>query len=568
MKLDLLDAQNTVAARLDHWKSNRMVQRLWEGDASVWSGSDEPRWLGWLRVIEHQRPQIPRYQKLAREIPAAGLNTALLLGMGGSSLCPEVLRLTFGVATGAVDVQVLDSVVPAQVRATVGSLPLQATLAIVASKSGSTIEPNVQRQYLAEVLASAVGNAEVGNRFLAITDPGTKMDHLARELGFRDIVHGDPTIGGRFSALSPFGLVPAALLGIDLADWLDRAAAMAAACGPEISPADNPGVHLGVVIGTLARDHGRDKLTLLLSPSIASLGAWLEQLIAESTGKHGKGIVPIDGEPEASLDCYGKDRAFIAVELASEPIDPARLDSIRKAGHPLVRITLNDRRDLAGEFFRWEIATAAMGAELGINPFDQPDVESAKIKARALAAAFTESGQLPTITPLATSEGIALFADGPNTAALTAHDPPNDLAALLRAHFARIQPGDYFGINAYLERCAATMEPLQRLRQIILEHKHVATTLGFGPRFLHSTGQLHKGGPNHGVFLQITAEETQDLPIPGERFTFGQLTQFQALGDFDVLCERNRRILRLQLGQDLPSGLARLVQLVEKAVRS
>jgi len=562
------DYAEEVQSTLDDWRRGGKLRRLWSRDASLWSDRDEASWLGWLDALASSESNASVLTEIARRARREDVEHVVVMGMGGSSLCPDVLSRTFGPAEGSPEVLVLDSTVPSQVAAVDKRIDPARTLFIVPSKSGGTIEPNsfkayfwarVEREVDGEVEGEVAGTRETGgrgetgergtpgSRFVAITDPGTKLDQLANEEGFSAIAHGDPTIGGRFSALSVFGMLPASALGIDLEDFLARTSLMIDSCGAFVPPASNPGVGLGVILGTLARQ-GRDKLTLVTSPGIASLGAWLEQLIAESTGKQSRGIVPVDGETLTSPGAYGRDRLFVQLCLDGEesPEEEAALTALEEAGHPVVRIRLRDARDLGQEFFRWEVATAVAGAILGINPFDQPDVEAAKIEARGLMQSYEEKGSLPAETPFLEESGLALYADERNTRALG----EGDLAARLRSHIARIAPGDYFAINAYVEMNPEHDEELQQLRHAVRDHAQVATTLGYGPRFLHSTGQLHKGGPNRGVFLQITADDAEDLEIPGQRYTFGVLKNAQAQGDFAVLAQRERRVLRVHLGSE------------------
>jgi transaldolase/glucose-6-phosphate isomerase len=561
-------AEAAVRAALDNWRAGDKVRRLWDGDASLWSGTDENQWLGWLHVVESQREQGQQFTRLAQDVRQAGFRHVLLLGMGGSSLCPDVLKKTFGAVAGYPELLVLDSTVPAQIRTCDRHLDPAKTLFIVSSKSGTTIEPNVFKQYFLERTRQTVGGERAGAHFVAITDPKTKLNNVAKADGFRHIFPGVPSIGGRFSALSNFGMVPAAAMGLDVLQLLDRAEVMVHACASCVPPEQNPGVTLGLILGTLAKQ-GRDKVTFITSPGIGSLGAWLEQLLAESTGKEGKGLIPVDGELVGPPEVYGQDRLFVYVRLESAPSreQDAAVQALEKAGQPLVQIAVAGPMDLGQEFFRWEIATAVAGSVLGINAFNQPDVEAAKVAARNLTSAYEQSGRLPDEKPVLREGGLALFADGRNADALaTASGGARTVAAYLKAHLGRIKPGDYFAINAYLEMNETNDKELQALRHAVRDAKRVATTLGYGPRFLHSTGQLHKGGPNSGVFLQITSDDAEDLPIPGQKFTFGILKRAQAQGDFEVLAERGRRILRVHLGPDVPAGLATLRELMQKAV--
>jgi glucose-6-phosphate isomerase len=521
------------------WRQGDCTQRLWAGDASLWTGRDEARWLGWLAAPREQQEQLPTYLALAESARAEDLSHALLLGMGGSSLCCEVLAETFGSAGGCPELVVVDSTVPAQVRSVEARIDPARTLCIVSSKSGGTVETDVLRRHF-------FARIDDPRRFLAITDPGSALEQRARQEGWRAITHGDPEIGGRFSALSPFGLVPAALIGIAVDDLLARARRLAR--HPE------PALELGVALGALARA-GRDKLTLVTSPGLASLGAWLEQLIAESTGKNGVGIVPIDGETPLAPADYGEDRVFAYVRLASAP-DPAQdsfAEELLAAGRPVLRIDVSEPAELGAEFLRWELATAAAGSVLGIHPFDQPDVEAAKVAARELIAGYEETGSLPQAEPLLREGVFELYADEASAASLAELGDPR---AVLRAHLARLGAGDYLALNAFVERCDAHATPLAELRDAVARHSGCATTLGFGPRFLHSTGQLHKGGPEGALVLEVTAHDAADLAIPDQRISFGVLKDAQAGGDFAVLCARGRRALRVHIASgDVAEGL-------------
>lgn len=559
-----------VRAALDDWQSGGKVRRLWDGDASLWSGGDEGQWLGWLHALDEpgRRATMTRLKAIAQDVRSLGVRDVLLMGMGGSSLCPEVLKLTFGHLAGWPDLHVLDSTVPAQVAAFRDAVDLNATVGIVASKSGGTTEPNVFRQYFQDQIGRAIAPEPAGSRMIAITDPGTKMQTIAEENGFRHIAHGVPTVGGRFSALTSFGLVPAAVMGLDVEDFLRRAGEMVKACGPETRAEANPGVRLGCVLGTLAERFGRDKVTLVTSPLIGDLGAWLEQLIAESTGKAGQGLIPVDGEAIGDPSTYGADRLFVYVRLdaAASAQQDAQVAALEAAGHPVVRISMDDPMDLGGEFFRWEVATAVVGSILGINAFNQPDVEASKIKTRELSAEYARTGVAPEETSIADGGGVKLYTDSRNADSLARAALTPEPVDYLRAHLSRFEIGDYFALTAYLPMNAETLGPLQEIRHLVRDARSVATTLGFGPRFLHSTGQLHKGGPNTGVFLQITSDDALNLPIPGETYTFGLLKRFQAQGDFAVLAERGRRALRVHLGADVADGLAKLCDLVKQAL--
>jgi hypothetical protein len=481
--------------------------------------------------------------------------------MGGSSLCPDLLRATFGQTPGFPELLVLDSTDPAQVRAFESRVDPGRTLFIVSSKSGTTLEPNIFKEYFFERVKQAVGPDKAGARFVAITDPGSQLEGIARAEGFRHVLFGRASIGGRYSALSDFGLGPAAAMGLDVARLLAAAQAMARACAADGPAEENPGAALGVLMGTLAR-RGRDKVTLVASPGIHDLGAWLEQLLAESTGKAGMGVIPVDREPLGPPEVYGSDRLFVHLRLDSAP-DAAQdraVARLQAAGQPVVRIAVPEPYHVAAEFFRWEFATAVAGAVLGINPFDQPDVEASKVATRRLTAEVERTGRLPEETPILEADGLRLFADPRNASELLAGG--RTLAGILRTHLGRIRPGDYVALLAYVEMTAAHEAALTAIRTRVRDRARVATCLGFGPRFLHSTGQAYKGGPNSGVFLQITCDDARDLPVPGRRYTFGAVKAAQARGDLEVLAERGRRALRVHLGPDVPAGLAALARAI------
>jgi transaldolase/glucose-6-phosphate isomerase len=562
------DLAAAVKASLEDWRLTRKVQRLWAGDASLWTGADEGSWLGWLGITEDQQAHGARWQRLADEVQRTGFSHLLLLGMGGSSLCPDVLRQAFGKRDGYPDLRVLDSTDPAQIKRFEDAIDLANTLFVVSSKSGTTLEPNILKDYFFERARHAVGAGEAGNRFVAITDPGSKLQQLAESDGFRHVFFGLPSIGGRYSALSDFGMVPAAAAGIDVRRLLDRAEEVVQACASCVPAAENPGVVLGTILGVLVR-HGRDKVTIVASPGIRGFGAWLEQLLAESTGKQGKGVIPVDREPLGPPEVYGRDRLFVYVRLDAAP-DAAQDEAVaalERAQQPVVRISVADPYDLGGEFFRWEMATAVAGSIIGINPFDQPDVEASKVATRRLTADYAKTGSLPPEAPVLEDGGITLFADEQNAAAVRqAADGERSLAGYLRAHLSRLAAGEYFALLAFLEMNEAHDRHLQALRRAVRDAKGVATCLGFGPRYLHSTGQAYKGGPNTGVFLQITGDDALDLPVPGQPYTFGVVKAAQARGDLQVLAERGRRALRVHLGGDAAAGLAALQAALEQAL--
>ena len=559
--------RRSVETHLEEWKAANKIERVWKKDASLWTSGDEARWLAWLDVPERAKTFVRELTAFAAEVQKDGFTHVALLGMGGSSLCPEVLERTFGSKRGFPKLEVLDSTDPQQIAALEKRLDLAKTLFVVASKSGSTLEPTIFEQYFWDRAVKTVGAAQAARHFVAITDPGSKLEASARAKNFRRIFSGEAAIGGRFSALSNFGLVPAALLGIDLERYVDRACEMMRAC-KNADAANNPGAVLGAILGVAAKA-GRDKLTLVLSPELASMGAWLEQLIAESTGKLGKGIVPVDLEPLGEPAQYGNDRLFVYVRLANSPngYQDGAMSALEKAGQAVVRIHVGDVLDMGAGFFRWEFATAVAGAILGIHPFDQPDVEASKLATKALTNEYEKNGSLPAEKPFFVEGALELHTDARNAAALQKGAGPNaNLAGVLRALFEQTRPGDYFGVLAYIEMNAAHAEELAQIRKAVRDERHIATVLEFGPRFLHSTGQAYKGGPNSGVFLQITADDAHDLAVPGSKYTFGTVKSAQARGDFQVLSERGRRCLRVHVHGDLKQGLAKLRSAAKQAL--
>jgi transaldolase/glucose-6-phosphate isomerase len=553
-----------VDAALTDWTKNDKVRRLWRADAALWSGADENHWLGWLGIADDQVAHSEHLTSLVAEVKQAGFKHALLLGMGGSSLCPEVLRLTFGKIDGFPELHVLDSTDPAQIKAIEAKIDLKNTLFIVSSKSGGTLEPNIYKQYFFARAKEAVGEKEAGNRFIAITDPESKMQHVAENDKFRHIFFGWPSIGGRYSALSNFGMVPAAVMGVDVGKFLGRTEEMVHACGATVPAAENPGVVLGAILGTLAVN-GRDKVTIVSSPGISDLGAWLEQLLAESTGKMGKGIVPVDREQLTNAKNYGNDRvfAYLRLETAPDRDQDAAIEALEKAGQPVVRIAVAEPYALGEEFFRWEIATAVAGSIIGINAFNQPDVEASKIETRKLTSEYEATGKLPAEEPFFEGDGVKLYADAKNADALKRG---KTLVEILKTHLNQAGAGDYFALLGYVTMNAENEAALQTMRHAVRDSKKVATVLGFGPRFLHSTGQAYKGGPNSGVFLQITCDDAADLAVPEQKYTFGVVKAAQARGDFAVLAERGRRALRVHLGKNVKAGLGKLEAAVAQAL--
>jgi transaldolase/glucose-6-phosphate isomerase len=554
-----------VDASTEDWRASGKIRRLWHHDKSVWTGDDENKWLGWLN--SGAAADIADYEDFAHRVKGQHFTDAVVLGMGGSSLGPEVLAQTFDKQPGFPKLHVLDSTDPAQVRTMQASIDLADTLFIVSSKSGGTTEPNVMKDYFFERVSETIGAEKAGHRFIAVTDPGSSLEKVANKQGFARTFYGDPAIGGRYSVLSPFGLVPGAAAGIDLRTLLTHTLAMVRSCGPDVPPQENPGVQLGLAIG-LAGLEGRDKVTILSSSKIADFGAWAEQLIAESTGKDGKGLIPIDGETLGDVASYGNDRFFIDIrtEGESDAAHDRKLAALEQAGHPVVRIVMKSIEHIGQEFFRFEMAVAVAGSVLGINPFNQPDVEAAKIKTRELTAAFEKTGSLPTERPVVSTDTVDIYTDDNNAAALRKAGADGDLGSWLKAHLARASADDYVALLAYIERNAAHIGSLQQMRLEVRDKRHVATCAEFGPRFLHSTGQAYKGGPDSGVFLQITADDARDLAVPGQKASFGVIKAAQARGDFGVLTERGRRALRVHLKGDLASGLTMLDRAISEAL--
>ena len=551
------ELEDQVRAEAETWIKENTIARIWSKDATVWTSDDEAKWLGWLGIVDTEISRTTPYRRLSADIEGSAFKNVLLMGMGGSSLCPEVLAVTFGKQT----FHILDSTVPAQVKAVESKLDLANTLFIVASKSGSTLEPNCFKQYFFDRVSQI--SDKPGNQFVAITDPGSKMEQIAKDEGFRHIFYGEPEIGGRFSALSAFGLAAAAAIGLDVEILLQRANEMVDVCRNG-DPNENPGALLGIVLGTCHRA-GRDKLTIMASPEIYDLGAWLEQLIAESTGKNGVAIIPVDREPvpdEAEGASYSDDRLFVHLSRKGSATDDGQyrlLEELERAGHPVVRIELESLYHISQEFFRWEFATAVAGSIMRINPFNQPDVESAKIEARKLTDEYERNGSLADEQPFYEADGIALFSNESNAYDLSsAIDGDGSLAAYLTAHVSRLKENDYFALLAYVQMNPENDGVLQSIRNRVLSRASVATCLGFGPRFLHSTGQAYKGGPNSGVFLQITSDDEFDVPVPGQKYTFGVVKSAQARGDFQVLLDRGRRALRLHIRGDVSAGLRRI----------
>ena len=554
-----------VESATEEWRASAKIRRLWQHDKSVWTGTDEDKWLGWLDGPA--RADIADYEDFAQRVKRQNFTDVVVLGMGGSSLGPEVLAETFAKKSGFPKLHVLDSTDPAQVRSMESAVDIARTLFIVSSKSGGTTEPNAMKDYFFDRVATAIGADKAGHRFIAVTDPGSSLEKVATKQGFARIFHGEPSVGGRYSVLSPFGLVPAAAAGIDVRALIKHTLAMVRSCGADVPPHENPGVQLGLAMG-LAGLEGRDKVTISASKKIADFGAWAEQLIAESTGKQGKGLIPIDGEPLADPEIYGNDRFFIDIRTDgdNDRVHDEKLDALERAGHPVVRIVMRSIDHLGQEFFRFEMATAIAGSILGINPFNQPDVEDAKVKTRELTAAFEKTGALPAEKPVMASREADLYTDDHNAADLRKAGADGDLRSWMRAHLGRSGADDYVALLAYIARDDAHIGALQDMRLKVRDRRHVATCAEFGPRFLHSTGQAYKGGPDSGVFLQITADDAKDLAVPGQKASFGVIKAAQARGDFDVLTERGRRALRVHLKGDLASGLKMLGEAITEAL--
>jgi RpiB/LacA/LacB family sugar-phosphate isomerase len=555
------EKRHPVEAALTQLEEMDFADRLWIKDASLWSSQPEiqatiKNRLGWLTSPTLMREYATDLKAFATEIRRLGFTHVLLLGMGGSSLAPEVMNLAFGSKMGFPDFTVLDSTDPAAVKNTVGRLQLPRTLFMVSSKSGTTPEVDALYRFF-RGQTEAWKPPKPGQNFVAITDPGSALEKLAKDAGFRRTFLNHPSIGGRFSALSFFGLVPAALIGVDLDKLLERAGEMVAACSDSVSVRDNPGLVLGAWLGGWA-SAGRDKVTLVLSEPIRSFGAWLEQLLAESTGKDGKGLVPVDREPLGPAAAYGNDRVFVSIILEGDSHDPA-LETLAAAGHPVYRLTLRDPYDLGGEFFRWELATATVGALLGVNPFDEPNVTQAKEATQAMLATFKKSKRLPDWSVDREEDGILLLANqGTRPATVTEG---------LGQFLGQVRAGDYVALLAYLTPEHETTEALQGLRTAVRDRLKVAATIGYGPRYLHSIGQLHKGGPPTVHAIQLTCDDKEEVPIPGEGYGFSALKAAQALGDLDALRNANRKVIRLHLGGRVPSAIEKLTAMVKRAIR-
>jgi transaldolase/glucose-6-phosphate isomerase len=561
--------QGDFEAALKNLDKDKFVTRMFKKDPTLWKDDSESAQiianaLGWLTVAETMQPHIKELQAFADDVRKAGFEFAVVLGMGGSSLCPEVLSRTFEKKEGYPQLYVLDSTVPGAIRHLEQKINVAKTVFLVASKSGDTTEPQMFYRYFHDRVKRLKGDT-AGENFVAITDPGTQLAKDAVHHHFRRVFLNMHDIGGRYSALSYFGMVPFAVMGGDLQKFLDRAIHAAHACAGAVGINENPGARLGAALGALA-NAGRDKLTLVTPAPLGSVGLWIEQLIAESTGKEGKGMVPVAGEPLGGPDVYGDDRVFVYIHTASDKSEDieAKLGALEAAGHPVLHHTLQDVLDLGEEFFMWEFATAVAGGLMGINPFDQPDVQESKENTKRLLAEYVQNGTFTQPSLIVADNTLRIFGDPETRDALRRGG--SSLPEILTAHLARIKPGDYFALTQYIEELNNYDALLQQLRMAVRDEKKVATTSGYGPRFLHSTGQLHKGGPDTGVFLQLISEDINDMDIPGEKFTFGTLKQAQALGDFETLCKRHRRVIRIDLGRDVEKGLRRLLSLAKDAL--
>ena len=542
------------------------IRRIWNKDASLWKTEEDHQKiirnaLGWVTVVDQLVEAADELAAFSERVRNDGFTDVMLLGMGGSSLCPEVFRRTFGHREGFPTLHVLDSTDPATVKSFEEKVDLEHTLFIVASKSGTTTEPLMFYKYFFNRMREIKGE-RAGQNFVAITDPGTLMEEMAKGDNFRRIFLNPADIGGRYSALSFFGMVPAALQGFDFRSLLDRAECVMHACASCVPTEDNPAARLGAILGVLA-NAGRDKLTLSTSSDISSLGLWIEQLIAESTGKEGRGIVPIAGELLGAPGVYGNDRLFVHISVGQADADTdAKLRALEAAGHPVVRRTLHDTLDLGEEFYLWEMATAIAGRIIGINPFDQPNVQESKDNTRRLLDEYKKNGELPAQEVGAEGRGLTAYAERETIDQLGAG---SSLEEFVARHLGRVGAGDYVALLDYIQETPEHEEVIQAIRTHLRDAQRVATTTGYGPRFLHSTGQLHKGGSASGVFIQITADTAEDVPLPNEPFTFGTLKQAQALGDFQSLASRSRRAIRIHLGEDIGAGLRRILEIVQNA---
>ncbi|HKJ32856.1 MAG TPA: bifunctional transaldolase/phosoglucose isomerase [Balneolales bacterium] len=562
MDLSMGSVDEAVQSQMGKMQNDSFLNRFWEKDPTLWKEDKSDaeiikNAMGWIDVSEHMIKAIPRLEQFRNEVKKDGIKQVVHMGMGGSSLAPLVFAETLSVGENGLPVQVLDTTDPATIDKIEHSISPDETLFIVASKSGSTAEPIAFYEYFYNKVKNRLGD-KAGRHFAAITDPGSPLTDIAREKNFRHIFLNFEDIGGRYSALSYFGLVPAALMDIDLGDLLKQVLSMQNACRKTPDIKANPGFSLGAAIGELALNHGRNKLTFLTTPSLTSLGMWLEQLLAESTGKEGKGILPVAGETLMSPENYSDDRIFVDIHLDSEKSKDHTegINALEKAGHPVIHIQLNDASDLVQEFYRWEIATAVAGATIGINAFNQPNVQESKDNTNRLIKEVSDKGKLPDTQPSVTDEPLSFYTSG----------NPDDSKSAIMNLLNTVESGDYLSIQAYLTENEKTDQNLQQIRNQLQEKLKIATTVGYGPRFLHSTGQFHKGGPNTGIFIQLTSEDTIDCNLPGRSYSFGIFKKAQALGDLEALRKHDRRVISIDLGKSVDEGLKKLNSLISEVL--
>ena len=553
-----------VQERITHLEAMHFSNRLWRKDPSLWKSDakdqeDIRNALGWLHVAEKMEENLQEINIFKDEILQAGFRHVLHMGMGGSSLTPLVFERTFTPDKDALPLTVLDSTDPATILEIEKSLPIADTLFIVASKSGTTAEPLAFAEYFYQKVKKIKGE-RAGENFCVITDPGTPLVKMAQERAFRKTFLNFLDIGGRYSALSYFGLVPAALMGVDVNELLERALRMVHTCASSVPARENPGLMLGAVLGELAKNHKRNKVTFLVPEVISTLGMWLEQLLAESTGKEGTGLLPVTGEPLGEPAVYGEDRVFVYIRMKDtvDKILESHVSALRESGQPVITINLDDLLDLGQEFFRWEIATATAGAILGINAFNQPNVQESKDNTNRLMAVVRDQGKLPEVKPSLIQDPLKLYFD----------EKAKTVPEMLKQFAAQVHSGDYLALMAYIAENPASEQVLQDIRSMLEDHLHIPTTLGYGPRFLHSTGQFHKGGPNTGLFLQLTADDVEDIPIPGVPYTFGIFKHAEAMGDLEALRKHGRRAGRVHLGSDISRGLAVLTEDLKSALQA
>jgi glucose-6-phosphate isomerase len=564
MELQLGQLEEAVSNAVKVAEANEVVRKIWRKDASLWKSDEASQKLirnalGWLTVANEMIGVSDELTAFAERVRQRGFKQVMVCGMGGSSLCPEVLTTTFGPQAGFPQLLVLDSTDPDVLTDFQQRIELKHCLFIIASKSGSTTEPNVFYKFWYDQMKQV--SSQPGDNFIAITDPGSPLVDAATELGFQEIFLNQADIGGRYSALSYFGMVPAALMGLDIRKLLDRAKQATQECSAVMRAQSNPGLQLGSILGECAKA-GRDKLTLVTDRSLSTVGLWIEQLVAESTGKEGRGILPVAGEVLGKPQDYADDRLFVSLSLG--PVDASvkqQLDALASAGHPVVYRELNDLYDLGGEFFYWEFATACAGLAIGINPFDQPNVQESKDVTKELLHTFTSHGKLPEQDELVSDDGVTLYIEGD-----TLKLPSSSAVDALRVAFSTLKRRDYFALLNYVEETREFDALIEELRLLVRSKTTCATTDGYGPRFLHSTGQLHKGGPDTGFFLQLTGPDKTDYAVPGEAYTFSILKQAQALGDFRALVRHGRRAIHIDLGADQIAGLERLLDLITQAL--